>query len=266
MTTDGEPTGSGAINGELWSARARDWAEFQEGRRRLDFERCIRSTGIGRGTRVLDVGCGAGGFSRQAVDAGATVIGIDAAPGMIEVARERVPNAHFDIGDIQSLPYEDGRSTSWPGFTASHSRPSHSRRFARRAESRSPARRCASWCLAARITTSLSRSCTRSARCSPRCHPAPPDHWPCPRLERSTGSYRAPASPSPSAAASKQRMSIPTSRPRCAPSAQPGWLYSPSEPPASQPLWPRWPERSLPTAPPPVGTDSRSSPRTSQRP
>ena len=98
---------------------------------------------------------GAGGFSRQAVDAGATVIGIDAAPGMIEVARERVPNAHFDIGDIQSLPYEDGRSTSWPGFTASHSRPSHSRRFARRAESRSPARRCASWCLAARITTEL---------------------------------------------------------------------------------------------------------------
>jgi len=116
MTTGDEPPGSGAINGELWGARARDWAEFQEGRRRLDFERCIRSTGMGHGTRVLDVGCGAGGFCRQAVDAGASVTGLDAAAGMIEVARERVPNARFDVGDIQSLPYEDRSFDVVAGF------------------------------------------------------------------------------------------------------------------------------------------------------
>jgi 2-polyprenyl-3-methyl-5-hydroxy-6-metoxy-1,4-benzoquinol methylase len=82
MTTVDQQTGSAAINGELWGARAREWAEFQEGKRRVDFEQCIRSTGIGQSIRVLDVGCGAGGFCRLAADAGASVTGIDAAAGI----------------------------------------------------------------------------------------------------------------------------------------------------------------------------------------
>jgi len=116
MTPVDQRTGSAAINGELWGARARDWAELQEGGRRLDFEHCIRSTGIGPGTRVLDVGCGAGGFCRLAAAAGASVTGIDAAAGMIEVARERVPNVRFDVGDIQFLPYEDRSFDVVAGF------------------------------------------------------------------------------------------------------------------------------------------------------
>ena len=89
MATVEEQTGSATIAGQLWGARARDWAEFQEGHRRVDFEECIRRTGIGEGTAVLDVGCGAGGFCRLAASAGASVTGIDAAPGMIEIARQR---------------------------------------------------------------------------------------------------------------------------------------------------------------------------------
>lgn len=116
MTTVDQQRGSAAINGELWGARAREWAEFQEGKRRVDFEQCIRSTGIGQSIRVLDVGCGAGGFCRLAADAGASVTGIDAAAGMIEVARERVPDARFDVGDIQFLPYDDGSFDVVTGF------------------------------------------------------------------------------------------------------------------------------------------------------
>ena len=55
---------------------------------------------------VLDLGCGAGTFCRLAADAGASVTGIDAAPGLTEIARDRVPEGRFDVGDIQSLPYE----------------------------------------------------------------------------------------------------------------------------------------------------------------
>ena len=33
--------------------------------------------------------------------------GIDAAQALIEIARERVPDGHFDLGDLQVLPYED---------------------------------------------------------------------------------------------------------------------------------------------------------------
>ncbi|MBV9050081.1 MAG: class I SAM-dependent methyltransferase [Solirubrobacterales bacterium] len=112
----GEPGGSAEVNGELWGARARDWGAHQEGHRRLDFEQCICSTGIGRGTSVLDVGCGAGGFCRLAAGAGARVTGIDAALGMIEVARERVPDGRFDVGDIQFLPYHDASFDVISGF------------------------------------------------------------------------------------------------------------------------------------------------------
>jgi SAM-dependent methyltransferase len=116
MTIADRQSGSAAINGELWGAKARDWAEFQQRKRRPDFEECIRSTGIGQGTTVLDVGCGAGGFCRLAADAGASVTGIDAAAGMIEVARERVPDARFDVGDIQFLPYDDQSFDVVAGF------------------------------------------------------------------------------------------------------------------------------------------------------
>jgi SAM-dependent methyltransferase len=51
-----------------------------------------------------------------AADAGASVTGIDAAAGMIEVARERVPDAHFDVGDIQFLPYDDQSFDAVAGF------------------------------------------------------------------------------------------------------------------------------------------------------
>jgi hypothetical protein len=61
MRTVDQQTGSAAVNGELWGARARDWAEFQEGRRRLDFEECMRRTGMGQGTAVLDIGAARAG-------------------------------------------------------------------------------------------------------------------------------------------------------------------------------------------------------------
>jgi 2-polyprenyl-3-methyl-5-hydroxy-6-metoxy-1,4-benzoquinol methylase len=95
------------IQGELWSARARDWAEFQEPQHRPKYEDGIRRTGIGPGRSVLDLGCGAGVFCRLAADAGASVTGIDAAPALVEIARERVPEGRFDVGDIQALPYQD---------------------------------------------------------------------------------------------------------------------------------------------------------------
>ena len=120
MATIGGQTGSAVSNGELWGERARDWAELQEGNRRPDFEVCIRRTGIGRGTEVLDLGCGAGGFCRLAAGAGARVVGIDAAAGMVDIARERVPDGRFDVGDIQFLPYDE---RSFDVVTTFHSLP-----------------------------------------------------------------------------------------------------------------------------------------------
>ena len=61
------------------------------------------------GVRWLDVATGTGAVAIRAAQAGADVVGIDIAPGMIEGARAKaagVPIA-FEVGDAQALPYED---------------------------------------------------------------------------------------------------------------------------------------------------------------
>jgi SAM-dependent methyltransferase len=93
--------------GELSSARADDWADLQEPQHRLKYEDAIRRTRLGPGQVVLDLGCGAGVFCRLASEAGASVTGIDAAPALVEIARDRVPDGRFDVGDMQTLPYVD---------------------------------------------------------------------------------------------------------------------------------------------------------------
>lgn len=67
----------------------------------------LDDTNVGPGTHVLDAGCGGGGASLAMRERGASVSGLDAAEGLITIARERVPGVDFLIGDIESLPFED---------------------------------------------------------------------------------------------------------------------------------------------------------------
>lgn len=64
------------------------------------------------GTRMLDVACGNGNTVIPAARAGADVTGIDLAPYLIEQAVARANEAgvkaEFDIGDAESMPYDDG--------------------------------------------------------------------------------------------------------------------------------------------------------------
>jgi SAM-dependent methyltransferase len=55
----------------------------------------------------LDVGCGGGGASVLAAERKAQVSGLDAAEGLIAIARERVPNGDFRVGEIERLPFDD---------------------------------------------------------------------------------------------------------------------------------------------------------------
>jgi ubiquinone/menaquinone biosynthesis C-methylase UbiE len=110
--------GSATVQGELWGTRARDWAETQEGVARPLFESVLRKTGIGKGARVLDVGCGAGLFCVLAAERGALVTGIDAAAEFIAIAKERVPQGDFRVGEMEVLPYEDKTFDVVTGFNS----------------------------------------------------------------------------------------------------------------------------------------------------
>jgi ubiquinone/menaquinone biosynthesis C-methylase UbiE len=72
------------------------------------------------GTRFLDVGCGAGRALRLAADRGADVSGIDAAPGLLDYARRRVPGATMIEGELQRLPFPDDTFDAVTGFNSFH--------------------------------------------------------------------------------------------------------------------------------------------------
>ena len=99
--------GSAQKQGELWGQAASDWASLQETKHIPLFEAMLNAANVSEGTRFFDAGCGSGGASVLAAQRGARVSGLDAAEGLIEIARARVPSGDFRVGDIQVLPFEN---------------------------------------------------------------------------------------------------------------------------------------------------------------
>src|SRR5947199_4546500 len=58
------------------------------------------------GERILDLGCGTGHLTAQIAAAGAEAVGIDAAEGMIERAREQYPQLRFRVAQGQDFALE----------------------------------------------------------------------------------------------------------------------------------------------------------------
>jgi ubiquinone/menaquinone biosynthesis C-methylase UbiE len=54
---------------------------------------------------TLDVACGTGWLTQHVRG---EIVGLDASESMLEVARERVPEGEFVVGDALSLPFPDG--------------------------------------------------------------------------------------------------------------------------------------------------------------
>ena len=114
-------TATAASQADLWGARARDWADVLEGWNGWGipvYRHVLERVPVGSGTRVLDVGCGAGRFCRMAADRGARVAGIDATAPLLEIARQRVPDGDFRIGDMEDLPWGDDSFDVVTGFNS----------------------------------------------------------------------------------------------------------------------------------------------------
>ena len=58
--------------------------------------------------RAVDVACGTGRQSRLLVELGHFVEGVDLNETMLAIARDSVPDAHFQQGTFDALPFDDG--------------------------------------------------------------------------------------------------------------------------------------------------------------
>jgi SAM-dependent methyltransferase len=107
VTAGAATGGTAAANGPLWGARARDWAEVQEPTARAAFQAVLERLDVGRGQRLLDIGCGAGLLAAMAAARGAETAGVDASDALLAIARERTPQGDFRLAEMQALPFAD---------------------------------------------------------------------------------------------------------------------------------------------------------------
>lgn len=73
----------------------------------FDREMLARFAGIVRGP-VCDLGCGPGHIARHLHELGCDVLGVDISERMIGLASALNPGIDFLVGDLRSLPFEDG--------------------------------------------------------------------------------------------------------------------------------------------------------------
>jgi SAM-dependent methyltransferase len=89
---------------DRWSEVAAEWSALWGDVPRPVWEAVAKVAGIGPGTRVLDIGCGAGEFLAFAAGRRAVVSGADPAPGMVALARARVPGTSIEVAGFEDLP------------------------------------------------------------------------------------------------------------------------------------------------------------------
>lgn len=91
-----------------WSAVADGWAELWGDFAEPAWTAVVDASAVGTGDRVLDVGCGSGELLAHLDRLGLEPAGIDPAPGMVALARSRLPGSDIQVGGAEHLPWPDG--------------------------------------------------------------------------------------------------------------------------------------------------------------
>lgn len=105
MTTATDEPWHGVDEG--WGRKAADFATLSEPANCREYVWLQHRLQVGPGDRLLDLACGAGLAVELAGLRGAACAGIDAAPRLIAVARDRSPQADLRVGDMNALPWPD---------------------------------------------------------------------------------------------------------------------------------------------------------------
>ncbi|MBI2624751.1 MAG: class I SAM-dependent methyltransferase [Candidatus Nealsonbacteria bacterium] len=79
------------------------WGEYQKN---LILPKLQKLLNLKKGDKVLDLGCGAGYFTRQFAKSGANIIGVDVSKEIIDIARRKSPkNVRYYTASADKLPF-----------------------------------------------------------------------------------------------------------------------------------------------------------------
>ena len=97
-----------AFEQDGWGTVARSYHDFASGVTVGAIEPLLGAVAAAPGKRILDVACGPGYGAGTATGKGIDAVGVDFCPEMVEQAGERYPDATFQLGDAENLPFGDG--------------------------------------------------------------------------------------------------------------------------------------------------------------
>ena len=106
------------IQGKLWNTAPQYWAKHFEPWFLPMYKKALAKLQLTEDQIVLDAGCGSGLFSSMAINTGAQLIGVDAASGLLEVARKRNPRNNFMEEDLEALPFASNSFNVVVGFNS----------------------------------------------------------------------------------------------------------------------------------------------------
>ena len=106
------------IQGKLWSIAPHNWSKHFEPYFLPMYRVVLDQLHLSEDLMLLDAGCGSGIFASMAIETGAQVIGIDAAPGLLEVARKRNPQNNFMEEDLEAMPFAANSFDVVTGFNS----------------------------------------------------------------------------------------------------------------------------------------------------
>lgn len=110
-TLDGQVALHNERPAKVWSAGGKDYDEISRGIADA-IEHCVLRLDPRPGERILDLSTGTGWTSRVVAQRGATVVGVDIAGDLLDVARAKAAARRLPItyrlGDAEALPFCDG--------------------------------------------------------------------------------------------------------------------------------------------------------------
>lgn len=112
------PAGSARIQGDLWSVRARDYAEVQEPTFLPLYRSVLDRAELRDAGTLLDIGCGPGLAAQILGQRIGKVSGIDASNPFIDIASARIPGGDFRVAEMEAVPHADATFDVVTGFNA----------------------------------------------------------------------------------------------------------------------------------------------------